>query len=287
MKKALIIENDSTIKDCWHVTNFLKTWDGDKIIFTRFRSREKDEVIEAIRMCSDIVTQTALVSGSQVQFENMLTIMSKFKEPKTIHMALLGGSLFDYMDNYCSDEDLTSIRHHKIYEMTFDGEQLIDFTERINAHLLKLDEDKKYKGTAGQRLTGRQVLILACNATGGAFKSLKVGETVPEVDMSERDPNPKRGVWVLGDGEPVKLVNDCGLREYRIVSKMDAQQKIEEIFKTIAGDITKYSDMFIAGMESVISDEEYDSMQKANYLCEQLAIPKRYNRSIISDILSN
>jgi hypothetical protein len=41
---------------------------------------------------------------------------------------------------------------------------------------------------------------------------------VDELDASEIDPNPKRGIWVWGITEPVKLLQEINANEYRFVS---------------------------------------------------------------------
>lgn len=286
-KTLLIIENNPSLKehDLYYVFRFLETWDGDVIDFSGFHQKSKQDIFTAVMRCTDIICQTALVNGSELQFESMIHLMAKIKEPKNIHLAFLGGSLFDYMDSYFTDEELLSIRHHNIYEMGIEETKAINFNERIEAHLNKQAADRAYRDAGNNRKTGRKVKIIACNASGKAFQGLPIGETVDELDMSEQEPNSNRGVWIWGNGEPVKLVNDCGLAEYRVVSELSAEEKMIEIFKTIGVKQSDYSNLILDGIVSTIKSEEIATMSKANYLCEELNIEKRRNRSLIANIL--
>jgi len=289
MKKiALIIENNATLNDLWFVNNFLKSWTGDVIDFSRFQSKSREEIFGAVSKCTDIVCQTALVNGSEVQLEGMVAMLAKIKAPKNIHLAFLGSNgVFEYLDANFSDEELLAISHHSIFEMTYDEEKPVVFTERINLFLEKQAQHKQYLADGKTRLTGRKILILACNAGGGsAFSGLPIGQEVDEVDMSDADENTHRGVWVWGNGVPVKLVNDCGLQEYKIVSKLSAEEKVVEIFKTIGIKITDRSFLETNGIAMVIEDEEFSSMEKANIICEELQIEKRGNRQKIYQLIN-
>jgi hypothetical protein len=287
MKTLLIIENNYSLQDCYYVNNFLKTWDWDVIDFTGFTSRKPEEIFAAVTKCTDIISQTALVNGSEVQFERMVGLMGKIKEPKTIHIAFLGGDLFNYIDRYFDDEALAAIAHHKIYEISFDEpEKLLDFSPRVNAYHGRIAAEKHYKDTAKGRTTGKKVLVMACNGNGNAFLNLPFGKIVDELDMQDSDENPNRGVWVWGNGQPIKLVNDCGQQEYKIVSELTTDDKIIEMFKEVGLKLDDFGVLVLAGIKNIINDTELDTMEKANLLCEELTIPKRVNRQKIYGLIT-
>lgn len=75
-------------------------------------------------------------------------------------------------------------------------------------------EKERIERNKGFRRTGRMVRIKDIKAFGPQWGNLKEGDIVQELDCSSIDPNPKRGVWVMGIDEPVKLLNDSGYEEW-------------------------------------------------------------------------
>lgn len=290
--KLLVIENNSTLDNLIYVNEFMANYKGEIIDFSGFRLKKTEEIIKAVVQATDIVTQTCFINGSDVQFDNMVTLLSKIPQSKNVHIAFLNRNLYDFITNQLSDEELLSINHHNIFELEFDEEMVLqskklDFNSIINPYLEKVAAKAKYKEEGKSRTTGRKIRILACNASGMAFKGLPIGSVVDEIDNSNADENPGRGVWVWGNGEPIKLVNDCGLLEYEIVSAMTSEDKFYEILKSIGymrhEEISPSSTI---GFITIIEDNNVDNMSKANFFCEELKIPKRTNRSIIYHFLN-
>lgn len=293
MKKILILENDFKLdKDKQRIVfSFLKTINEpyEIIDFSRLTSRKPEEIFEAAYNCTDIVCQTAVANGSQYQFESIAGMLAKIKEPKNVYLCILAGDLYDYIDEIFDDKELLSFRHHNIYEIGYNNEddipKRIDFSPRIDAYLKKMADEKQYRDEAINRPTGRKILLVACNAHGDAFSTLVMGAVVDELDMSGQDTRPERGVWVWGNGEPVKLVNDCGLKEYELHGCISINDVIEEISKATDLDLVSLNDLAIQGIKAVISEDENSTMEIANYICEQTNIPKRGNRRKIYEII--
>lgn len=294
MRKILILENDFKLdKDKQRIVfGFLKTITEpyEIIDFSRLKSREPEEIFEAAYSCTDIVCQTAVANGSEYQFESIAGMLAKIKEPKNVYLCLLAGDLYDYMDKIFEDKELLSFRHHNIYEIGNDEDhdepKRMDFSPRIDAYLKQKADEKQYRDEAINRPTGRKILLVACNAGyNTAFSTLVMGTVVDELDMSGQDPRPERGVWVWGNGEPVKLVNDCGLKEYELHGKISIDDVLEEISKATDMDLSSFNNLTTQGLRAVITDDENSSMELANYICEQTNIPKRGNRQKIHEII--
>lgn len=71
----------------------------------------------------------------------------------------------------------------------------------------------KFKNKSFKK-TGYKIKIKNIIAQGAQWSTLKEGDIVDELECSEIDPNPSRGVWVMGKDEPVKLLNDSGYDEF-------------------------------------------------------------------------
>lgn len=292
MRKILIIENHHKLdrEEQHAVFNYLDSLPDknyDIIDFSCFRSKTDQEVWDAVNECTDILCQTAVSNGSEYQFKNMLRLLSKVKVSKDIYICLLAEDLHKYIDENYEDDELLAIQHHNIYEVDYEGPvKQIDFNDRINKYLQRLADEKKYRDEARLRPTGRAIKILACNAGGSEFKAMVIGDTVPELDMSGQDNQPDRGVWVWGDTEPVKLVNDCGLKEYELVGNLTFEDLCEEISKSTAFDISQLSGLERIGLKQIVNDLDSSPHDVANFICAEANIEKRKNRAVITEIIS-
>jgi hypothetical protein len=300
MNTLLILENDYELRKHYHdyVLDFKAKYDGNVIEFTNFRCKTKEEIFGAVTKATDIAVQTCFVNGSDNQFFEMVTLLSKFKEGKNVYIYLMGEDLKEFIEKNLEDKELWSISQHKIYSMSPDDEQftphvLLDFTEQVNRHLEvlrkeaeKIEYEKNYAKSSNQRTTGRKILVLGYFGHGGkAFQNLPIGETVDELDMSETDPNHARGVWIWGNGEAIKLINDSGFTEYKIATKLNPEEIIVEAIKTAGGNYSEFNNLELNGMIALIESDE-DATAVANDICEGLNIPKRGNREKIRQLIS-
>jgi hypothetical protein len=258
--------------------------EAEIIDFSGLHMKKPYEILKAMNECTDIVVQTAFVNGSENQFDDMAKMMASIKEQKNVHIALLGTRLIDFFDLWVDDDTLLSIRQHNIFELGYDGEEeAIPVGDRIKKLLDKQEADSTYRVEAKMRLTGRLIKIIACNGLGRAFSGLPIGDTVPELDMSQQEPNGNRGVWVWGNGERIKLVNDSGIQEYEVMT-VNTQSILDEIMRTCGVDTSNMNPLLIAGLITTIEDSE-DKHEAANFICSSLNIPKRFNRQYIYSML--
>ncbi len=309
MKTLLVIENDMSLDRADYVNSFIRQYDGEVIEMTNFANKERSEIYAAVSKCTDIAVQTCFVNGSDYQLIEMAEMLAKIKRPINVYIAYLGISyqneLFEYLEGNLSPELIINFEHHNIYAMSRDkyesqkGQEahlLLDFT-RITKPLHKSRSRKSvhkhyldwYKETAWQlRKTGRKILILGCNAQGKAFQNLPIGQEVDELKCNELSTNGvSRGVWIMGNGEPIMLVNDHGFNEYQIVTKLSIEELFEEIVKTTDIDGESLKRIEIEGLLHIIKDKEESLISKANIICEETGIEKRHNRQKIYSLLEN
>jgi len=305
-KTLLAIENDYTLTEAYYVNAFIEKYDGEIVEMTRFRNRSKEEIFKAVSKCTDIAVQTCFISGSDKQLYEMVELLSKIKNPINVYIAYISNrddhqqELYEYLIKHLDVNDFIGIEHHKIYAMSQDlyghlDEQhlLMDFHKIISktykerskkhAHERYLDY---YKATAPERQTGRKVLVLGCTAYGKAFENLPIGQEVDELICDEllTSGKPPRGVWIMGNGEPIMLVNDHGYSEYKVVTKLSTAEEIEEIIKTT--NISEVSRKQYQDLIEILKEDELDSLGKANLICETLKVPKRSNRQKITALLA-
>jgi hypothetical protein len=119
-------------------------------------------------------------------------------------------------------------------------------------------------------------------AVGSEWSVLKKGDIVDEIDNSEMDPKPDRGIWVWGKTEPVKLLNEHPYNEYKLLT-LSLAEASTEICKIIAIVPTTITLLAIAG--AINLDEDLSVTEVANLICEVMEVPKRGNRARIEGLL--
>ena len=102
--------------------------------------------------------------------------------------------------------------------------------------------------------------------------------------MSETDPNPNRGIWVWGDGQPVKLLYDDGYKEYEIITS-DLNEVAAEILKRVSIYKPTASDAF--ALMGIISASLEDIAMHDNITAwlDDKGIERRGNRSNILQLI--
>lgn len=308
MKILLAIENDYSLERADYVNAFIRDYEGEVIVMTGFGQRKESEIFKAVSKCTDIAVQTCFVNGSENQFAEMVGLLTKMKHPINVYIAYLGIShrneLREFIVNNLSPEELVSIEHHSIYAMSRDTYQSI--TDKEPHLLLNFDDITKpihkkhtkkrvhdlylewYRDTAINRPTGRKILVLGCNASGKAFSNLPIGKVVDELEAHELSSGGiSRGVWIMGNGEPIMLINDGGFSEYKIADKLSMEEILQEIGKTTTADLEKLKLIEVRGLIAILEDEEDSPITKANIICEELGIEKRFNRSKICKLIED
>lgn len=149
-----------------------------------------------------------------------------------------------------------------------------------------LKEESEYLASAVNRTTGRKIKIICCISNAPAAKNLPIGDVVNELKMTElEDENPNRGVWVWGNGEPIKLVNDLGPTEYEVIPEDTAEGILDAIFVTLDVRPNSITKLETKDILDVINDLDVNENEIANIICETTGIQKRGNRSLIREML--
>ena len=303
MKKVLLaIENDASFERANYTKFFMSKFDGEIIDMSNFHRFTRDEIVVNVSKCTDIATQSCFINGSENQLASMVTLLSKMPHSINVYIRYIGGhdenALYELFCDMFSPKKLMSIEKHKIYLMSpnhhewevsdYDNEhKLLDFSPIVDKLKAEIKAIEDYKNSALERKTGRKIKILGCTAHGKAFENLPIGEIVDELECADLSTGKPRGVWIMGNGEPIMLVNDHGFNEYTIVTKLSIEEILDEIDKTTDLSINELKPLEIEGILSLISDKELDVTSKANIICEETNIEKRYNRQKIATLLLN
>lgn len=191
----------------------------------------------------------------------------------------------EVQDQTLRDKFAYSLRYLKMFQLDIYGTSpLVPITildESITRVQLQMDILAAYMASRHDEKakTGRKVKILNVQAVGSLFVNLKSNMIVDEIDMSEVDERPERGVWVMGKGEPVKLLNDHPYNEFELVVENENDNDLaEELCKKCSVELTRKNIMGVTGILRLI---ELNTMDKANLICEILRISKRGNRTVI------
>ena len=272
MKTLLVIENDPSLDTLTEnfVSKFKRYNDNSEvIIFTNFRQKSKKELVDTITQCTDIFCRTSLISGSEYQLKDMAKLLANFEDSKNI--MIFSSDLESSINDILDDKEIFDIKHHIIFDQ-IENKRLYfyDAIKRVEKELL-------YQKDSTQRAIGK-VKILECNGFGPQFENLPIGEVVDILDMSDIDPSPNKGVWVMGNGEPVKLINDYRFREYELISdntydKIIAFSGANNVHKSIR-----------LAIEDVISNPN-NYVNAGNEICDLLGIPRRGNRNNINSLI--
>lgn len=161
---------------------------------------------------------------------------------------------------------------------------------------MKLDEDKDFLLSRSQpeALTGRMIRIkpgILKSAPGEKWSELKPGMIVPEISMLgaserlEKGQYKDRGAWVMGKGEPVKILNDnpgfgsAKYDEFEYVIR-NVDDCIMEILKMCGQEINSKNYHYVMG---VLKDdsEEMTPHWKATEILDTFEQPRRGNRAIM------
>ena len=303
--RLVVIENGGRLPD--NVERFIRELSPEDVrIFTNFEYCDKTDFSAALMWCDTILTETTLIKKYQV--DEMVELMGKLPSKQIIFTWKdTVQDLYKYLED---EDDIVKIAHHKIGYLahTFEIEDGVA-TEGINntnifadkavivaeklrlaeiARLEKLAAEKLYRDEAINRPTGQKVLIKTLQAFGKAWSTLVSGTIVDVLDMTEQDERPNRGVWVWGNGEPVKLLNDSGYDEYELCVSEDTP------LSDIALEVLKMVNLFepkqkdIYGVIGFIEDALADTENKTSQLhwnlttwLDENEYPRRGNRNKI------
>ena len=221
MERILVLENDHCISEDTQamLDKLLKSHPDYQIEYLYgVKHRMKQEIAENVNWCTMIFADTTLTDWGQNI--SMIELFASIKSPKKI--CLVYYQLKKTLDHFMQPKDYWSIKQHKIFEVErgpWNDFKMYDVNidTEVSEYQQFIDNEKEVRNNIKNKLTGKQVEILDIVAFNPEFNNLKKGMIVDVLDASEIDPNPKRGLWVWGINEPVKLLNEPNAIEYRLL----------------------------------------------------------------------
>jgi hypothetical protein len=281
--KALVLENGHFSEMDGHtIDGFVRSLEkeGTKVTIINHAHQNKEQILAELPDTDAIVFASTFLYPDQIKgIGDMLKVYPK--EFSVYGYVIAGGSLQSELERIWSVGEMKDLARHRIYEIEGD---------RIEIELVEIDmnhyvkewerlEKERVERNAGFPRTGRRVRVLDVKAQGPEFKVLKEGMVLDELDCNSIDPNPSRGIWVMGATEPVKLLNDDRMEEWqyedlkastltreffsmgRMLDKPDLLEVVEEWMKK---SLPSYSD-----------SEVWDWCDN---LCKTLNVERRYYR---------
>lgn len=224
-KKVLILENgwwdENDMSEFNAFYKFVKKDDNVKFkIIYHASVRDRNEIVEALLWADVLMFSSTFIYESQVKGLGDL-LMNIPVSKHVIGYSVSDRSLQKHIEEIWKIEELAKMSQHKVFELVQTHPSLMD----KEPPLLEIDM-VQYK-TEWERLekerieinhkmpkTGRKVRIGKVLAVGKQWSLLNEGNVVDELDCSSIEVNNKRGVWVMGLDEPVKLLNDDGYEEF-------------------------------------------------------------------------
>ena len=244
--------------------------------------RRSADLMKDLNWCDVMAFQTTFWYGGSVHDLGML--LAKIKQPKIVIGS--GDNLIGNIEKLFSLKELTQLSHHSLFELC-DGvfEDWLEKPIDLKPYKVEYDKQEKERITKlhGMPKTGRMVRILTVPYAKGAIGYLKEGMELPELDCSTIDPNPTRGVWVMGNNTPVKLINDTGYNEFEF-AELTFEGLTIEFFSMGCNLIKKdIMDTVALWIRSVAPTLKTDAqfLQWSGELCSITGTPRRMYQSII------
>jgi len=296
--RPLEIKNQMDLKRCLFIENGVFTSEealGVYYIFEKLKdngveckvveraSQNSKEVYEGLKWCDSIFFSSTFLYQNEIK--GLGDLIKSIKDPKMIFGKLVGGNTLDSlayeMENIWPLKELVEFAHHTIYEIKgsrdFDLVR-IDMSRYVSE--FEASEKERIEKNRSFEKTGRRVIIKKIQASSRQWSNLKEGSVVDELDCRSIDPNPSRGVWVMGLEEPVKLLNDSGYEEWEY-EDLKAFALAKEFFSRGAmldqGELLNIvSDWIKISSGKTNEGELWDW---CNTLCETVGVERRGNRS--------
>lgn len=251
-------------------------------------SKHKQQVAEGAVWADSIFFASTFLYSDEVK--GVGDLMINIKEPKQIHGYCMSGRPLIYeIEELWSLEELSKMAHHTLFEIQhshfedfvdeYPWRKQIDLTRYVEEW--QKEEAERIAKNHGFAKTGRTVRILNVQAQGKQWSNLKAGMVVAELDCAEIDPNPARGIWVMGLDEPVKLLNSDGYNEWQY-SELHAGWLAREFFARGNAldkhDLIRTVGQFINGA-SIGLMKGGELWDWCDQLCSTIGVERRGNRS--------
>jgi len=286
----LFIENDFKLPHPMQVIfNALENKGIDKIeVLTRANNKLK-ELKELLPNVDVLMMQTTFLDGYQNR--KVIDFLSSIKKP--INVCIFSHNLEGHLLQVMEIEDFYNTKHHNIFSIEhyhgFDFNNSdclikLDFSEKVKEHEKVLKDKEDQLKRVSNNITDVKVKILINPNCGKEWGNLKPGDIVSVLNCEEIDPNPFRGIWVMGVTEPVKLINENNISEFEFVEGISLDLITNELLKTCK--VEKPTEKDYRFIESVLNDKDYDNLSKAQIVLDEYGAQRRFNRSYFANLIS-
>jgi hypothetical protein len=290
-KKVLILENEWwNENDSSGFHYFYKSVKEDggvefKII-DNAAGKDRNEIVQALLWADVLMFESTFLYESDVK--GLGDLLMKIPVSKhVIGYPVSNKSLQQHIEQIWEVEELAKMSHHKVFELVETHPSLMDEEPpllEIDMVQYKTIWDKQEKERIEKNhsipKTGRKVRIGKLQAFGEQWSLLKEGDVVDELDCTSIDPNNKRGVWVMGKDEPVKLLNDDNYEEFQFET-ITAEALTIEFFSRGRSkdrkDLMETVEIWIARVSAKCDGSEL--WDWCDSLCNLIGVERRGNRS--------
>lgn len=257
-------------------------------------SKHKKEVFEGAMWADSVFFASTFLYENEVKGVGDLLI--KIPDSKSIFgYCMSGHPLIHEIEGIWDLKELSDMSHHKLFEIIhshFDEDLGEDYPWakeidlKFYADKWKEQEEERIKKNQGFPKTGRKVLIKTIQAQGIQWSTLKYGDIVDELNCKEIDPNPNRGVWVMGFDEPVKLLNSDGYEEWEYADLKARALALEFFSRGGALEDTERIDLLTSWIRECSGRAtEADIHEWSTHACDLIGIERRGNRNYIQNRL--
>lgn len=293
MKKVLVLENEFVRKEdaVSSVIEMFKEKGCEITIIEQAHIKDKAVLLNAITSADTLLFQTTWLRTDELSMFGQLLAIANPLEIYAI--SLCSKSLEDNIEYTFGVEVLAQLTKHKLFDVKrwhHDEDWVREVN--LNAYKEQVEEKKRkeqelYKGLS---TTGYKIKIKKIQATGSQFSNLKEGDIVEELDYSAHDKDTNRGIWVMGNGEPVKLLNSDGYDEFEFAENKcfalarDFYARGNRLNKKDG--ITLLAQFINGYLQKSINDGERSQWDFADEVCTMVGVERRGNRSYIDTRLT-
>jgi hypothetical protein len=291
IKRALFIENEdwSSMQNTEIGSLHRKFGEyGIHCVVIERAAHHKEEVFKEAMQADAILFASTFVYSDEVR--SVGNLLKAIKESKLIFGYSMNSreDLQASIENLWKVDELVEFGHHRLFEISnsFIDDAEMKWCKEIDMSVYQKEmdrlEDERLRRNAGFKRIATNVLIKKINAQGKEWSLLKEGDVVQELDCSSIDPNPKRGIWVMGLTEPVKLLNDSGNEEWEYKDP-NCFQLAKEFFKRACryGEDMELLDIvgnIIGKSTGKLKMDGSELWEYCDNICKILSVERRGNR---------
>jgi hypothetical protein len=290
-KKVVFIENEdwASMKHT-PIQNIYKdlTSQGVECVVIERASGKKAEVFKAVNESDAIFFASTFLYKEEVK--GIGDLLKAVKDPKMIFGWTMnsGKDLAASIESIWDVYEMVQFSHHRIFEILHRRiEENNDWYHELDMTLYAKEvaalEEERIKRNAGFKRLKTKVLIKKIQAVGPEWSLLKEGDIVDELDCSEIDDCPRRGIWVMGKTEPIKLLNDSGYDEWEYVNP-NCFDLANEFFSRGGVNDESHRDLkeliadYIGKCTGKLKMNEIELWDFCDRLCKQVKVERRGNR---------